>query len=297
MILRETYCLSLFFINSQDEDKNSMKKLLVILIFVFSQSIPAMELQEWKSVYHSKAFLIESDCNQNTYYEMGLNVAWSVPHIQSVMEKYGRTSMRYSNVNQKDLNNFGQYASNRFSLQSSVQSILGPVIGNTAQIEKEHNEFLTKMPIPELSQLTIMAVDMYEEPFPKDLYDPWQKHVSSEIKQCRGKGEFLENFKDKKEIGEFIFSFCFAAGGHEEEITLLASERWIEKQKLEETQKHPQPKKEETVVINDDELGWRKTLSQMRFTLRQKCAEYKIAIGGISLVAAIAAYLYWRRTA
>jgi hypothetical protein len=141
-----------------------------------------------------------------------------------------------------------------------------------------------------------MAVDMYDEPFPQDLYDPWQKHVSSEIVQGRGKGDFLENFKDKEEIGERIFSACFEAGGHEEEITLLASERGVERQASEETQKHPQLNKEDTVIVNDDELGWRKTFSQMKFTLRQKCAEYKIAIGGISLVAAIAAYLYWRRT-
>lgn len=280
-----------------------MKKIfLIVSLLIFAPSIMGMEddprdtmltdilnfnphgpeVKVQSSDKGTPCYFIQSGSSKR---EIGLQVALSIPRINSqIME--GHRIFNYEDADAKGLENFCKYAFHRYALQPSTQGVLGEVIGDAKQIKKEREEFLDKLPVQELSLLTIMTVEMYNEPLPHDLYDFWQSHITSEIKQGRGKGQFLENFKDKETIGEYIYGFCFGAGGHEEKIG-------IERKTSSITSDNSDRKKEETIDANDDELGWRKFFSQKIFAFRQKCFENRIAIGGLLVVGM--AYFYITR--
>ncbi len=260
------------------------------MILIFCTSTYGMELTRSRFPQASQAFFLWSGHNCR---EIGLHIALSIPHISN---KTG-TNCRfdYPGVSEKDLDNFYQYARYRYAIQDPIKATLEGFKSGVAQVDAEQKQFFNKLPVQELSQLTIMAVEMYGEPFPEDLYDPWQNYITREIEQVRGKGPFLENFKEKKEIGEYIYGFCFGAGGYDEKLALLALERGKERQILSTIQDKSDRKREETIDANDDELGWRKFLNQALFVLRQKCVENTIVIGGISLVAVVIVYFYSTR--
>jgi len=175
-------------------------------------------------------------------YEYHFELAQNIPLMREYMNS-GTTTVNYSYTSQKNLENFYHYALQRDEFRKRPVDGEGHIVEHN-DIKEGQKKILSELPAGELTHLTSMVWQMYQEDVGAGILDAWQATVAKEVNEGKGKPAFLLTyFPNQEKLGNLIFDHCWEKRG----LTVTVHQSAIERSQLSQ-------QKPEITVFHQEEL-------------------------------------------